>query len=160
MFLVDSSKYAADPEGTIEYLLNVVTKADGEVAVHRPWQDGKLAYGIRFNDSIHTRGLHYLICFTSESSDTIDQVTYTCRVAQEGIVIRHLTIAHPQTLFEPLVASLGAGEGFAAGGDEDDSDGPKGPKGPKDSDGDDDAAADEGDEDATADAEEEVTSEA
>jgi small subunit ribosomal protein S6 len=113
MFLLDSGKYAADAEGTIEYVLNVITKAGGEIAVHRPWQDGKLAYGIRVGNTVHRKGLHYLVCFTSESSTTIDEITYTCRVAQEGIVLRHLTVAHPKSLFDPLVASLGSGEGFA-----------------------------------------------
>ena len=46
MFLLDSGKFAADHEGTIAHLMEILDKAGAEIVAHRPWQDGKLAYEI------------------------------------------------------------------------------------------------------------------
>jgi len=46
MFLVDSNKFANDPDGTASTILALLEKSEGEIVAHRPWQDGKLAYPI------------------------------------------------------------------------------------------------------------------
>ncbi|MFN8858123.1 MAG: hypothetical protein ACK50P_21315 [Planctomycetaceae bacterium] len=46
MFLVDSNKYASNPQGTTGEVLGMLEKIGAQVLATRPWQDGKLAYAI------------------------------------------------------------------------------------------------------------------
>lgn len=99
MFLLDSSKFAADHEGTIAHLIQILEKAGAEIVAHRPWQDGNLAYEIEG----HKKGLHYLIYFTMPGSG-MDAVTRACHLSD--IVIRQLVIKQPQTLFDAMVSAI------------------------------------------------------
>lgn len=99
MFLLDSGKFAADHEGTIAHLMEILDKAGAEVVAHRPWQDGKLAYEIEG----HMKGLHYLVYFTMPGKG-MDLVTRACHLSD--VVIRQLVINQPQTLFDAMVAAI------------------------------------------------------
>ncbi|WP_298861123.1 30S ribosomal protein S6 [uncultured Gimesia sp.] len=99
MFLLDSGKFAADHEGTIAHLMEILEKAGAEVVAHRPWQDGKLAYPIEG----HMKGLHYLVYFTMPGKG-MDLVTRACHLSD--IVIRQLVINQPQSLFDAMVAAI------------------------------------------------------
>lgn len=99
MFLLDSGKFAADHEGTISHLMEILEKAGAEIVAHRPWQDGKLAYEIEG----HMKGLHYLVYFTMPGSG-MDIITRACHLSD--IVIRQLVIKQPQTLFDAMVAAI------------------------------------------------------
>jgi len=99
MFLLDSGKFAADHEGTIAHLMEILEKAGAEVVAHRPWQDGKLAYQIEG----HMKGLHYLVYFTMPGKG-MDIVTRACHLSD--IVIRQLVINQPQSLFDAMVAAI------------------------------------------------------
>lgn len=41
MFLVDSGKFAMDPDGVTNDILAVLKRAGAAVVAYRPWQDGK-----------------------------------------------------------------------------------------------------------------------
>ena len=99
MFLLDSGKFAADHEGTISHLMEILEKAGAEVVAHRPWQDGKLAYEIEG----HMKGLHYLVYFKMPGSG-MDIITRACHLSD--IVIRQLVIKQPLTLFDAMVAAI------------------------------------------------------
>ncbi len=99
MFLLDSGKFAADHEGTIAHLMEILEKAGAEIVAHRPWQDGKLAYEIEG----HMKALHYLVYFTMPGSG-MDVVTRACHLSD--IVIRQLVIKQPQTLFNAMVSAI------------------------------------------------------
>ncbi|QDT26047.1 30S ribosomal protein S6 [Gimesia panareensis] len=99
MFLLDSGKFAADHEGTIAHVIEILEKAGAEIVAHRPWQDGKLAYEIEG----HMKGLHYLVYFTMPGSG-MDAVTRACHLSD--IVIRQLVIKQPQTLFDAMVSAI------------------------------------------------------
>lgn len=106
MFLVDSGKFATDPEGVTSDILAVLEKAGATVVAHRPWQDGKLAYeveGMR-------KGLHYIVMFTMPGSG-MSTLVRQCQLSET--IVRHMTIVHPQTIFDATVAALTG----AAGGD-------------------------------------------
>lgn len=99
MFLVDSGKFATDPEGVTSDILAVLEKAGATVVAHRPWQDGKLAYeveGMR-------KGLHYIVMFTMPGSGMTTLVRQ-CQLSET--IVRHMTIVHPQTIFDATVAAL------------------------------------------------------
>ena len=99
MFLLDSGKFAADHEGTIAHVMEILEKAGAEIVAHRPWQDGKLAYEIEG----HMKGLHYLVYFKMPGKG-MDLVTRACHLSD--IVIRQLVINQPQTLFDAMVAAI------------------------------------------------------
>lgn len=99
MFLLDSGKFAADHEGTVAHLMEILEKAGAEIVAHRPWQDGKLAYEIEG----HMKGLHYLVYFTMPGSG-MDLITRACHLSD--IVIRQMVIKQPQTLFDAMVSAI------------------------------------------------------
>lgn len=115
MFLLDSGKFAADHEGTIAHLMEILEKAGAEVVAHRPWQDGKLAYEI----DGHMKGLHYLVYFTMPGSG-MDVITRSCHLSD--VVIRQLVIKQPQTLFDAMVSAIDPSAAESATDDSDNDD--------------------------------------
>lgn len=103
MFLVDSGRFASDPEGVTQNLLGLLEKVGATVVAHRPWQDGKLAYPIEG----HRKGLHYLTYFRMDpaGSTALDKA---CRLSD--LVIRKLIIKHTETMFDAMVGAISAPE--------------------------------------------------
>ena len=66
MFLVDSAEAAADWEGTLSFIGNILQRADAEVVSMRKWQERKLAYEIDHK----TRGT-YILCYFNASGERI-----------------------------------------------------------------------------------------
>lgn len=104
MFLLDSGKFASNPDEILQHLIDLLEKADAEIVAHRPWLDGRLAYDIEGK----RRGLHYLVYFMMPGSGVAD-VTRSCKLSDQ--VMRHLIIRHEQTLFDAMVEALNAGGG-------------------------------------------------
>lgn len=99
MFLLDSSKFASDPEGVTSHLMGILEKAGASAVAHRPWQDGKLAYEIEGR----RKGLHYLIYFRMPGSG-VDSINRSVRLSDR--VVRHLVIKHSQSYFDASVAAI------------------------------------------------------
>ncbi len=99
LFLLDSAKFAADPDGVSGQVLGILEKAGATLVAHRPWQDGKLAYPIEG----HRKGLHYLVLFRMSGGGMAD-INRACKLNE--MVLRQLIIKHPQTLFDAMVAAL------------------------------------------------------
>ncbi len=99
MFLLDSGKFAADPDGATSQLLGILEKAGAKVVASRPWQDGKLAYPINGQ----RKGMHFLTYFHMEGEGAT-QITRSCKLSD--LVMRHMLIKHPQTLFDAMVEAL------------------------------------------------------
>jgi small subunit ribosomal protein S6 len=99
MFLVESGRFAADPEGTAGNITGMIEKAGGTLVAHRPWQDGRLAYPI----ARQRKGLHYLAYFRMPGSGLRD-LNRACKL--NDTILRHLIIHQPQTLFDAMVAAL------------------------------------------------------
>ncbi|WP_240928263.1 30S ribosomal protein S6 [Thalassoroseus pseudoceratinae] len=102
MFLIDSSKYAADPEGVVKTVLEMIEKAGGEVVAHRAWQEGRLAYEIEGQ----RKGLHYLILFRMPG-EGMKSLTRACKLSD--VILRQLVIKHSEILFEAMVNSVAPG---------------------------------------------------
>jgi small subunit ribosomal protein S6 len=96
MFLLDSNKYASNPQGTTGEVLGMLEKIGAQVLATRPWQDGKLAYAIEGQ----RKGLHFLTYFTVESRKVheLDRM-----VKLNESVLRHLIIKLPEKLIAPMV---------------------------------------------------------
>ena len=103
MFLVDSGKYATDPEGVTGEIMAGLATAGATVVAHRPWQDGKLAYEIQGMK----KGLHYIVCFTMRGAG-MKTLIRQCQLNET--IVRQMIIAHSQQIFDATVAALtGAG---------------------------------------------------
>lgn len=99
MFILDSGKFASDPDGSTNALIQIVEKAGGSIVAHRAWQDGKLAYPIEKQ----RKGLHYLVYFKMPS-DGVAAVTRSCKLSD--MILRQLMIRHTETLFDAMVSHL------------------------------------------------------
>jgi len=99
IFLVDSGKFATDPDGVTNEILGVLKKAGATVVAHRPWQDGKLAYEIEGMK----KGLHYIVCFTMPGTG-MKTLVRQCQLSET--IVRHMTIKHPQSIFDATVAAI------------------------------------------------------
>ncbi len=99
MFLLDSGKFAANPDGLSSGVVGLLEKAGATVEAHRPWQDGRLAYEIEGR----RKGLHYLTYFRLDPA-AISRLTRSCKLSD--IVIRQMFIKQPETLFKAMVDAL------------------------------------------------------
>ncbi len=99
MFLVESGRFATDPEGTAGAITGMIEKAGGTLVAHRPWLDGRLAYPI----AGQRKGLHYLAYFKMPGGGLRD-LNRACKLNE--LILRHLVINQPQTLFDAMVAAL------------------------------------------------------
>ena len=112
MFLLNSTKFAADPEGVSGQVVEILQKAGATIVAHRPWQDGKLAYTIEG----HRKGLHYVVLFHMPGGG-MTEINRACKLNE--LVLRQLIIKHPQTLFDANVAALTPGGPDESSADED-----------------------------------------
>lgn len=104
MFLLDSNKYAVDPEGIKGEVLALLERIGAKVLATRPWQDGKLSYAI----DGHRKGLHFLVYFSMDSLHLVELE----RLAKfNESILRHMIIKLPVALIEPMLAmATGKGE--------------------------------------------------
>ena len=103
MFLLDSAQFAADHEGTVKRVLDILEGAGAQIDAHRPWQDGRLAYEIEG----HKKGLHYLVLFRLDGA-AMAGVTRQCRLSDS--VIRQVILKHPGVLYDAMVEALNGHE--------------------------------------------------
>ncbi len=99
MFLVESGRFASNPERVTQSIMDILEKAECNVVAHRPWQDGKLAYpveGMR-------KGLHYLTYFRM-SGENMEGLLRSCRLSD--VIVRNLVLKHPPKLFDAMVKAL------------------------------------------------------
>ena len=107
MFLLDSGKYASNPDGVIQEVNGILEKIDAEVISARPWMDGKLAYPIEG----HRKGLHYLT-FVKADSLKVQQLQRLCKLS--NVVLRYLSILPPPALFDLMSSQLNQDESASA----------------------------------------------
>ena len=104
MFLLDSNKYAANPQGSSAEVVALLERVGAKVLATRPWQDGKLSYPV----DGHRKGLHFLVYFSMDSRQLheLDRL-----VKFNETILRHLVIKLPVALIEPMLAmATGKGE--------------------------------------------------
>ncbi len=104
MFLLDSNRFAADPDATQQAVLGILNRVGANVVASRPWQDGKLCYPIEK----HRKGLYYLTCFTMDGSQ-MAELNRLCKLNET--VLRQLVIRHPKVIFDAMVDALTSHDG-------------------------------------------------
>ena len=103
MFLIDSGRYAQDPNGTEEAVKTLLERFDAEIVGMTPWQEGRLAYEV----DGHRKGLHLLVFFKMEGT-RVSELNRACKLSET--VIRHLLLEHKPKLFDLLIQQIGSHE--------------------------------------------------
>ena len=115
MFVLNSGKFASDPNAAVANLQELFDRVAAELVVHSPWQDGKLAYPI----DGHRKGTHYLTYFRMDGSQ-MDEFTRLCKL--NDLILRQMVIEHSDTLFDAMSQTLiQHGKGESAEGEESES---------------------------------------
>ncbi|MDX1944042.1 MAG: 30S ribosomal protein S6 [Pirellulaceae bacterium] len=96
MVILDSNKYAQNPNGLGQQVPDLVTKLGGEVLVSRLWNEQKLAYPI----DGHKKGTYWLTYFRLDSQKLVE-LTRDLRINET--VLRYLTLVVEPRLVEALV---------------------------------------------------------
>ena len=86
MFLVDSAQAAADWEGTLSVINNILQRADAEVVSMRKWQERKLAYDI----DRKTRGT-YILCYFKADGRRIRGIEKDVQLSEKVMRVLVLT---------------------------------------------------------------------
>ncbi len=96
MVILDSNKYAQDPNGLAGLVPGLVSKCDGEVLVSRLWNEQKLAYPI----DGHKKGTYWLTYFRLDSQK-LTEFHRELRIAE--VVLRQMTLKVEPRLVDALV---------------------------------------------------------
>jgi small subunit ribosomal protein S6 len=94
--ILDSNKYAQDPNGLGSASPSLVEKVGGEVLVSRLWQEQKLAYPM----DGHKKGTYWLTYFRLESTKLTDLKR---EFSLNDHIVRELTIKLDPRIVEALV---------------------------------------------------------
>ena len=97
MFLLDSNKYARDPNGVVAGLGAIVEKCGGELLASRLWNEQKLAYPIKGQ----RKGTYWLTFIRLDAAKVTE---FNREVQLYNVVLRHLVVQHDQRLVDTLVA--------------------------------------------------------
>jgi len=102
MFLVDSALAAADWEGTLAVIDNILKRADAEVVVMRKWSERKLAYDIDHK----SRGT-YILCYFKADGRRIRGIEKDVQLSEKIMRILILTTeGRPPEMIERDIAGL------------------------------------------------------
>jgi len=125
MLILDSTRYARDPEGIANQIHTFVQEAGGEVLVSRLWEERRLAYPIKG----HRKGTYWLIYFRVEGPK-IDEIRHRCHINEA--ILRELFLKVDPRIVDALVAHARSGQFVTPQGEAAPSregDGAKGPEG-------------------------------
>lgn len=96
MVILDSNKFAQDPNGLAATVQNLVARLGGEVLVSRLWNEQKLAYPIKG----HRKGTYWLTYMRLDSSKLTE---FNRDLKINEAVIRTLTLLVEPRLVDALV---------------------------------------------------------
>src|SRR4051812_32046059 len=69
MFILDMNKVSGDQAAATKQLHALLERNSAEVLASRPWGEHKLAYPIKMHNTLHKKGLYYLIFFRTEGKN-------------------------------------------------------------------------------------------
>ena len=103
LFILDSNRYARDPQGVPATIPEMIAKSSGEILASRLWNEQKLAYPING----HRKGTYWLTYFRMESGE-LSKFNRACQLNDN--VLRHMVTKVDPRLVDILVAhALGRG---------------------------------------------------
>lgn len=99
LFLLDSNRYARDPQAVSSGLNEMIEKLDGEILATRLWNEQRLAYPIRG----HRKGTYWITYFRMDGG-RLTEFERACKL--NANVLRNLTLAVDARLVDVLVAHV------------------------------------------------------
>jgi small subunit ribosomal protein S6 len=96
MVILDSNKYAQDPNGLAGLIPGLIGKCGGEVLVSRLWNEQKLAYPI----DGHKKGTYWLTYFRLDSQ-RLSELTREIRISEN--IVRSMTLWVEPRLVDALI---------------------------------------------------------
>jgi small subunit ribosomal protein S6 len=97
MFILDSNRYARDPNGIASQIPQMIEDFGGEVLASRLWNEQRLAYPING----HRKGAYWLTYFRMNTEKVVG-FNRACRLNEN--VLRNLTLRVDPRLVDTLVA--------------------------------------------------------
>lgn len=101
-FILDSGRYARDPEGVVGQINKMIQEAGGQILVSRLWEERRLAYPIKG----HRKGTYWLTYFRVDGSG-MEDVRRKSRLNES--ILRSLFLKHDPRMVDTLVAHALAG---------------------------------------------------
>ena len=102
MFILDSGRFARDPEGIAAQVDKMVQDAGGEILVSRQWEERRLAYPVKGQ----RKGLYWLMYFRLDSQNLAE---LNRQFSLFDANIRNLFIKIDPRIVDQLVAHAEAG---------------------------------------------------
>jgi small subunit ribosomal protein S6 len=87
MMILDSNRYARDPEGIAAQITKIIKDQGGEVLVSRLWEERRLAYPIKG----HRKGTYWLTYFRLEGPK-LREVRRQCYLSENVLRVLFLTV--------------------------------------------------------------------
>ena len=107
MFLLDSNRYARDPNGVSNEIDQIVKKCGGKILVSRLWSEQRLAYPIEG----HRKGTYWLTYF---KLDSLQQPALNRACQLNDSILRNLILKVDHRLVDTLVSHAGRPAASAA----------------------------------------------
>ena len=96
LVILDSNKYAQDPNGMAGQIPGLVEKCGGEVLVSRLWNEQKLAYPV----DGHKKGTYWLTYFRMDSGKLAE---FNREIRISEVILRTMTLKVEPRLVDALV---------------------------------------------------------
>ncbi|ASV76617.1 SSU ribosomal protein S6p [Thermogutta terrifontis] len=87
LYILDSNKFARDPDGVVRQITDVLTEYGAEILVSRIWEERRLAYPIKKQ----RRGTYWLIYFKCESTK-MEEIRRRLQLAPDILRFMHIKI--------------------------------------------------------------------
>ena len=113
MFLLDSSKVAANWDDAVKQVHDILTKHKAEVVASRQWDERRLAYPIEN----HKKGTYFLAFFKAEG-EALVEIEADCRLSE--LILRDLILK-----VHPKLAELTISQAMSSTPGHDSEDGPR-----------------------------------
>ena len=97
LFILDSNRYARDPNGVSGTIPAMIEKLGGEILANRLWIEQKLSYPIKG----HRKGTYWLTYFRLESGH-LTEFNRQCKLNEN--ILRNLTLSVEPRLVDALVS--------------------------------------------------------
>ncbi len=96
LYILDSGRFARDPDGTVRQITSAITDAGGEVLVSRMWEERRLAYPIKKQ----RKGTYWLVYFKLDGT-RLDEVR--ARFQHADYILRYMHVRIDPRIIDMLV---------------------------------------------------------
>ena len=107
LFIFDSNRYARDPSGTANRVIDLIKKHGGEMLASRLWEERRLAYPINGQ----RKGTYWLSYFEIDASELVGM---NREFQLNDTILRSLTLKVDRRISDALVAHTLAGTSEAS----------------------------------------------